>query len=105
MNLVANAIKFVPRGRVPAIDVSSRIEHGRVRVSVTDNGIGVDPDHHARIFGIFERLHGVEQYPGTGIGLALVKKAVEGMNGTVGVESRLGAGSCFWFELEHAEGA
>jgi PAS domain S-box-containing protein len=104
-NLIANALKFVPEGTAPAVEVESRIAQERVRVQIKDNGIGIDPDHHVRIFGIFERLHGVEQYPGTGIGLALVKKAVEGMNGTIGVESRLGSGSCFWFELAQAEGA
>ena len=104
-NLVANALKFTAPGEAPQIEVTSRIAHRRVRVDVTDNGIGIEPEHHVRIFGIFERLHGDEQYPGTGIGLALVKKAVEGMNGVVGVESRLGQGSCFWFELEQAEGA
>ena len=102
-NLVSNATKFVAEGVTPEVEVSSRVSADRVRVLVVDNGIGIDPTHHGQIFGIFERLHGVEQYPGTGIGLALVKKAVEGMNGTVGVESRLGAGSCFWFELQRAE--
>jgi len=104
-NLVANAAKFVAEGVTPRIEVEGRTTNGRVRVSVTDNGIGIDPAHQVRIFGIFERLHGVEQYPGTGIGLALVKKAVESMNGAIGVESRLGAGSCFWFELDSGEGA
>lgn len=104
-NLVANAIKFVAPGCEPRVEVESRTAEGRVRVSVRDNGIGIDPAHQARIFGIFERLHGVEQYAGTGIGLALVKKAVEGMKGTVGVESTPGQGSCFWFELEQAEGS
>jgi signal transduction histidine kinase len=102
-NLVANAVKFVAEGVKPRVEVRSQTANGRVRVSVTDNGIGIDPAHQVRIFGIFERLHGVEQYPGTGIGLALVKKAVESMNGAVGVESRLGAGSCFWFELDVGE--
>ncbi|MBX7183913.1 MAG: PAS domain S-box protein [Vicinamibacteria bacterium] len=102
-NLMANAVKFVAKGQRPEVEIRSRASNGRVRVSVTDNGIGIDPAHHGRIFGIFERLHGIEQYPGTGIGLALVKKAAEGMNGAVGVESRLGAGSSFWFELEEGE--
>jgi PAS domain S-box-containing protein len=102
-NLMANAVKFVAKGQRPEVEVKSRASNGRVRVLVTDNGIGIDPAHHGRIFGIFERLHGIEQYPGTGIGLALVKKAAEGMNGAVGVESRPGAGSCFWFELDEGE--
>jgi signal transduction histidine kinase len=102
-NLLANAVTFVAEGVEPRIEVTSRASEGRVRVCVSDNGIGIDPAHHTRIFGIFERLHGVEQYPGTGIGLAIVKKGVEGMRGTVGVESQREGGSCFWFELEQAQ--
>jgi signal transduction histidine kinase len=102
-NLLANAVTFVAEGVEPRVEVTSRASEGRVRVLVRDNGIGIDPAHHGRIFGIFERLHGVEQYPGTGIGLAIVKKGVEGMQGTVGVESQGEGGSCFWFELEQAQ--
>jgi len=102
-NLVANAFKFVARGTEPRVEVRSEFLEGRIRVRVSDNGIGIEPAHQARIFGIFERLHGIEQYPGTGIGLALVKKATESMNGSVGVESSLGNGSSFWFELESAD--
>ena len=102
-NLLSNAVKFVAPGTRPKIEVSTRANGSRVRIIVTDNGIGVEPAHHARIFGIFERLHGVEQYSGTGIGLALVKKAAEVMNGSVGVESQPGRGSSFFVELNAAE--
>jgi signal transduction histidine kinase len=71
---------------------------------VRDNGIGIPQEHQQRIFRIFERLHGVETYPGTGIGLALVKKAAERMNGAVGVESTPGQGSAFWIDLPEANG-
>jgi signal transduction histidine kinase len=74
----------------------------RVRLWVEDNGIGISPEHQERVFRIFERLHGVESYPGTGIGLAIVKKGVERMGGGLGVESVLGQGSKFWVELETA---
>ncbi|MEG3972910.1 CHASE3 domain-containing protein [Microcoleus sp. T2B6] len=70
-----------------------------IRLWVEDNGIGIAPEHQKRIFGVFERLHGIESYPGTGIGLAIVKKGVDRMGGQVGVESQLGQGSRFWIQL------
>ena len=73
-----------------------------VRIWIEDNGIGIDPKYQERIFQVFERLHGVETYPGTGIGLAIARKGVERMGGRVGVESQLGQGSRFWIELGKA---
>jgi signal transduction histidine kinase len=70
-----------------------------IRLWVDDNGIGIAPENHKRIFNVFDRLHGSEVYPGTGIGLAIVRKGVERMGGRVGVESQLGQGSRFWIEL------
>jgi signal transduction histidine kinase len=70
-----------------------------VRFSIEDNGIGIPPEHLSRTFWIFERLNPRSEYPGTGIGLAITSKAVERMNGRVGVESKLNQGSRFWFEL------
>ena len=72
---------------------------GDIRLWIEDNGIGIAPEHQARIFRIFERLHGRESYSGNGIGLAIVEKAITRMNGRVGVESAPGQGSRFWFEL------
>jgi signal transduction histidine kinase len=68
-------------------------------VEVEDNGIGIEPEYQDRIFRIFERLHPVEQYPGTGIGLAIVRKAMERMGGRSGVDSAPGRGSRFWVEI------
>jgi PAS domain S-box-containing protein len=72
----------------------------RVRLWVEDNGIGIAPEHQQRIFNVFERLHGEESYPGSGIGLAIVRKGVERMGGQVGVESLVDLGSHFWIELQ-----
>jgi len=101
-NLLGNAIKFVPAGRVPEVLVRAERHGDFVRVWVEDNGIGIAAEHHERIFRVFERLHRAEDYPGTGIGLAIVRKGVERMGGHVGLESALGSGSKFWIDLPGA---
>jgi two-component system, chemotaxis family, CheB/CheR fusion protein len=99
-NLLTNAVKFTkPGGKAPCVKIWSEQQDGRVRVWVEDNGIGIDPKAFTKIFGIFQRLHPGDEYPGTGIGLAIVQKGIERMGGTVGVESHPGKGSRFWIEL------
>ncbi|WP_290623332.1 MULTISPECIES: PAS domain S-box protein [unclassified Archaeoglobus] len=100
LNLISNALKFVEKDVKPEIKIWSERINGRVRIFVRDNGIGIPEQYHERIFNIFERLHGEEVYPGTGVGLAIVKKAVEIIGGEVGLQSRVGEGSTFWIELE-----
>jgi signal transduction histidine kinase len=101
-NLVTNAMKFMKPGETPRIKIWSEQHDGRVRLSVQDNGIGIPREGLEKIFGVFQRLHPVDKYPGTGIGLAIVQKGVERMGGTVGVESEVGKGSRFWIELPAA---
>ncbi|HEY4555964.1 MAG TPA: ATP-binding protein [Lysobacter sp.] len=103
VNLLSNAAKFVADGTVPEIRLTARREGARVRMEVQDNGIGIAERDRGRIFEVFQRLHGQENYPGTGIGLALVRKGVERMGGTLGVSSEPGAGTVFWFELPAAD--
>jgi signal transduction histidine kinase len=98
-NLLSNAIKFVPPGVTPRVCLSAETRQGRVRLWVEDNGIGVAPEHRERIFRIFERLHSFETYPGTGIGLAFVRKGISRMGGSAGLEPAPEQGSRFWFEL------
>lgn len=98
-NLLTNALTFVGEGVTPHVHVRIVSDDQSVRIVVEDNGIGIAPEHHERIFRVFERLHGSESFPGTGIGLAIVRKGVERMGGTVGVASEPGAGSRFWLTL------
>ena len=102
-NLISNAIKFTPPGQTPKLHIRAINQGNTVQISVQDNGIGIAPEHHERIFRVFERLHSQEAYPGTGIGLALVRKGVERMGGKVGVVSDPGKGSLFWIELPREE--
>jgi PAS domain S-box-containing protein len=102
-NLLTNAMKFSKNGQAPEIQIRAIDKGDSIRTMVKDNGIGIAPEHHERIFRVFERLHGSEDYPGTGIGLAIVKKGVERMGGSVGVDSEPGQGSTFWIELPKAE--
>ena len=96
---MSNAIEF--GGRDPQISVWSERRGGMAHIWVEDQGIGIapQPQHQERIFGVFEPLHGFESYPGTGIGLAIVRKGVERLGGRVGVESHEGHGSRFWVDL------
>lgn len=98
-NLISNGTKFVAAGVRPRLRVRGELRDGWVRLWVEDNGIGIPEEHQTRIFGVFERLHKQEVYPGTGIGLAIAKKAMDRMGGRIGVESEVGKGSRFWFEL------
>ena len=98
-NLLGNAIKFVPHGRAPQVTVRAETNHKFVRVWVEDNGIGIPPEHRERIFGLFQRLQRPEQYAGTGVGLAIVRRAAERMGGATGVESVINNGSRFWIDL------
>jgi PAS domain S-box-containing protein len=122
-NLLSNAAKFVLPGTAPHIEVRaedcirvSRETHAEtakpsmlsglgnaiVRIWVEDNGIGISAENHDRIFGMFERINSAKEYQGTGIGLAIVRKAAERMGAQLGFESELGKGSRFWIELQKA---
>ena len=101
-NLLGNAAKFVRTGEIPRIRIRAEEVDQKVRVWFEDNGIGIDPAHFGRIFEIFGQVYGEKKFGGTGIGLAIVRKAVHRMNGEVGVESEVGQGSRFWIVLEKA---
>jgi signal transduction histidine kinase/CHASE3 domain sensor protein len=100
VNLLSNAAKFTVVGSKPQICIWAEEKTHWVRLWVEDNGIGIEPQYQQQIFGVFERLHARDAYPGTGIGLAIVRKSVERLSGRSGVESILGQGSRFWVELQ-----
>ncbi|HSW29607.1 MAG TPA: ATP-binding protein [Longimicrobiales bacterium] len=100
-NLLSNAVKFVPEGRSPEVRIRARTQDRHVRFEVEDNGIGIAPEDMNRAFLAFERLDPA-RFPGTGVGLTIVQKAVERMGGEVGVVSTPGEGSTFWVLLHAA---
>ena len=93
-NLLGNALKFAG-DEPPRVHVSAARDGETWRFAVRDNGIGIEPDYHEKIFQVFQRLHSRDEYPGTGLGLAIVSKAVRVMEGDVSVDSALGRGSTF----------
>jgi signal transduction histidine kinase len=98
-NLVSNAIKFVKPGHRSRVRIRAEERGDMVRLWVEDNGIGIHPAHHERIFRVFERLHTNARFSGVGIGLAFAKQALARMNGAIGVESAEDRGSRFWIDV------
>jgi signal transduction histidine kinase len=97
-NLLANSVKFVKPAEIPQIRIWSEHQEGWAAIYVEDKGIGISEPMLPRVFDMFSRGH--RGYEGTGIGLALVRKAMDRMGGKVGVESKEGSGSRFWLKLQ-----
>ena len=103
-NLLSNSLKFTRHGVPPKIRIWPQPIDQGTRVFIQDNGIGIDPKYHHRLFGMFQRLHGDEKaYPGTGVGLAIVKKGMERMGGSVAVEKTGGPGACFSIDFRQPQ--
>lgn len=102
-NLLSNAVKFSPTGKPPVVEVWADERADRVVLHVRDRGIGIAPEYHDRIFRVFERLEASRDYPGTGIGLAIVAKGMSRTGGRYGVQSAVGEGSTFWIEMRKAD--
>lgn len=101
-NLMSNSIKFVAPGKLPQVKIWTTREGGKVRIFVADNGIGIPQEFSHRVFDMFERGNVAKDYDGTGVGLAIVKKAVERMAGELGFTSEVGQGTTFWIDLPAA---
>jgi signal transduction histidine kinase len=100
-NLLSNGIKFVSPGTTPRVEISAEaVGDAWIRVWFKDNGIGIAPENHDRIFRLFERIGPAAEYQGTGIGLTIVRKAILRMGAQIGFESDLGQGSKFWIQLK-----
>jgi signal transduction histidine kinase len=101
-NLIGNALKYRTPGMPALVHVGAELLNDRWRFRVSDNGIGIAPEYHERVFGLFKRLHR-DRYPGTGLGLAMCRRAIEAHGGRIWVESSPGAGATFWFDLPAVE--
>ena len=98
-NLIANSLKFRRRDVAPRVEISARKEGDSWWILVADNGIGIQPEHRERVFGVFQRLHTRDVYEGTGIGLAVCRKVVQRHGGRILIEGNEGGGSTFRFSL------
>ena len=101
-NLLSNAVKFVADGTTPRVKVHGVRRDDSVRIWIEDNGVGIPKEYQSRVFRMFERLQPASEFEGTGIGLTIVRKAAQRMEGSVGFESEDGHGSRFWVELRAA---
>jgi len=99
LNLIENALTYQQRDMRPRLAITCDQQDGYATVCVEDNGIGISPEHFETIFGVFQRLHNQDDYPGTGIGLATVRRAAQMLQASVWVESTPGAGSRFFVRL------
>ena len=99
VNLITNAIKYSSKNEAPQIEIGAMIREGEYVYYVDDNGVGFEQQYSDKLFKVFQRLHSPEEFEGTGVGLALVKKIVTREGGSVWVESEVGKGACFYFSL------
>ena len=103
-NLIGNALKFRHPDRIPRVEISAARDQGFHVFSVADNGIGFDPRHATKIFDIFRRLHSAEEYPGSGMGLAICARIVSSHGGRIWTEASPGMGATFRFSLPIQDG-
>jgi len=99
VNLISNAIKYSGKQSKPVIEISSRKEEGGIVYSISDNGVGFDMEYAHKLFGVFQRLHSAEEFPGTGVGLAIVQRIIQKHRGKIWASGQVGKGATFSFQL------
>jgi len=102
-NLISNAIKYSSKEEKQEVEIGGYVEDEKVTIYFKDNGVGFDTRHADKLFGIFQRLHGENEFEGTGVGLALCHKIIERHNGQIWADSKLGEGSTFYISLKHTK--
>lgn len=102
-NVIGNAIRYHKKGEPPKIKITCVEREEDVLFSVADNGLGIEEEYLEKIFGVFQRLHARDEYPGTGIGLAICDRVVHRHGGTIWAESELGKGSTFYFSISKSK--
>ncbi len=105
VNLISNAVKYASKEKTPELHVWATDENGFTVYNVRDNGVGFDMQYADKLFGVFQRLHRAEEFPGTGVGLAIVSRIIQRHGGAVRVDAHLGEGATFSFTLPSASGA
>jgi light-regulated signal transduction histidine kinase (bacteriophytochrome) len=103
-NLIGNAFKYSARSEHPSIQIEVQPLAGETVFHIRDNGVGFDMQYAGKLFGMFQRMHTEGQFPGTGVGLAIVKRLIERHDGRIWAESEVGRGTIFFFTLERPAG-
>ena len=99
VNLISNAVKFTRPVETAVIEIGSKAEGGKNIYYVRDNGVGFDPQYMGKLFGVFQRLHGAQEFEGTGVGLAIAQRIIQKHGGRIWAESTPGGGATFYFSL------
>lgn len=105
MNLIGNAVKYSSQNPAARVEIHGQVKEGEYIYSVRDNGVGFDMQYYHKLFGVFQRLHGIEEFPGTGVGLAIVMRIVTKHGGRIWAEAILGQGAAFFFSIPRMEDA
>jgi two-component system, sensor histidine kinase and response regulator len=99
INLISNAVKYSDKEEKPVIEINSEKRKNDIIYSIRDNGVGFDMAYKDKLFGVFQRLHSADEFPGTGVGLAIVKRIIDKHKGSIWAESKVDAGTTFFFTL------